>query len=105
MPPNQHDRVGPATSVTDRPILSVAVVIGDEFEIPILAAATGIAREQIQPHLNELERGGVLQRIDEEKYRFVDAAARQSIYDSVGTAERPRYFWRRNRIWCVGIVR
>ena len=90
MPPNQHDRVGAAALGIDRPILSVAAVLGDEFEIPILAAATGIAREQIQLPLNELERDGFIQRIDDDKYRFVDATARQRIYDGIEAARRAR---------------
>ena len=93
MPPNQRDPVAPATPGSDRQILSVAAVIGDEFEIPILAAAAGLPREQIQPHLNELERGGFVQRIDDDNYRFVDATARRGIYDELGSGLRSRLHW------------
>ena len=73
-----------------RAVLSTAAVIGDEFEVSILAAATGLGSDQLRGHLAELVRAGIIQRIDDDKYRFGDQTARKAIYDGLEAARRSR---------------
>jgi hypothetical protein len=69
-------------------ILTTAAVIGDEFEIPILGATTGINSEQLHAQLLEYSQAGMVQRIDDERYRFVDSGVRRSIYNGLEHGQR-----------------
>jgi predicted ATPase len=73
-----------------RTVVSTAAVIGDEFEVTVLAAATALDSTKLLAHLKELDRAGFIARVDDHRYRFTDAASRKDIYEGLGAGLRCR---------------
>ena len=74
-----------------RQVLGVAAVIGREFDLDLLARAVG-DEGAILDRLDEAIRGGMVTRVADtlDRYRFSHALVRETLYDDLGVAERPR---------------
>ena len=75
-----------------RDLLSLASLIGAEFELAVIRAASAIEAEQLLNVLAESEFAGVLQRVDTPsgRYRFVHEFVREALCDTIMGAKRAR---------------
>jgi hypothetical protein len=75
-----------------RDLLSLASLIGAEFELAVIRAASAIEAEQLLNLLAESEFAGLLQRVDTPsgRYRFVHEFVREALCDTITGAKRAR---------------
>ncbi len=73
--------------------LSLAAVVGREFDFQVLREITGLEEDQLVNHLDECLRNGLIQerRVPTgEIYAFVDNQVRDVLYEDVSTVRRKR---------------
>ncbi len=84
---NRLDRLSPETNE----ILTVAAVIGREFQLQLLARATGIETLELLDRLDEAVQAGVLDELDQPgDYRFSHALIQETLYNELTTSRRLR---------------
>jgi len=74
--------------------LSLAAVVGREFDFQVLREITSLEEDQLVNHLDECLRNGLIQerRVPTgEIYAFVDNQVRDVLYEDVSTVRRKRY--------------
>jgi DNA-binding CsgD family transcriptional regulator len=74
-------------------LLSVAAVIGREFDLSALQSIAGLAEEDLTAAITEATRGGLLQeqsRVGSVRYRFAHALFRQTLYEEIDGPRRVR---------------
>jgi len=74
--------------------LSLAAVVGREFDFQVLREITGLEEDQLVNHLDECLRSGLIQerRVPTgEIYAFTDNQVRDVLYEEVSTVRRRRY--------------
>jgi len=74
--------------------LSLAAVVGREFDFQVLKEITGLEEDQLVNHLDECLRNGLIQerRVPTgEIYAFTDNQVRDVLYEGVSTVRRRRY--------------
>jgi predicted ATPase/tRNA A-37 threonylcarbamoyl transferase component Bud32 len=74
--------------------LSLAAVVGREFDFQVLREITGLEEDQLVNHLDECLRNGLIQerRVPRrEIYAFTDNQVRDVLYEGVSTVRRRRY--------------
>jgi len=79
---------------TCRRTLSLAAVVGREFDFQVLSEVTGLEEDQLVNHLDECLRNGLIQerRVPTgEIYAFTDNQVREVLYEGVSTVRRRRY--------------
>jgi len=83
-------------SETANEALRVASVIGREFELPELAAASDLARDALLDALDEAGRARILVEVPGAagRFAFAHALIRSTLYEELGSAQRMRLHWR-----------
>jgi len=79
---------------TCRRTLSLAAVVGREFDFQVLKEITGLDEDQLVNHLDECLRNGLIQerRVPtREVYAFTDNQVRDVMYEDVSTVRRRRH--------------
>jgi len=79
---------------TCRRTLSLAAVVGREFDFQVLREITGLEEDQLVNHLDECLRNGLIQerRVPTgEIYAFTDNQVRDVLYEGVSTVRRRRH--------------
>lgn len=79
-------------SSTCRTTLALAAVLGREFELAPLARSGQLASQVLLEHLAEATVAGIVSHVDSERqrYSFVHALFRESLYDEIAPDERSR---------------
>ncbi|HEY3817715.1 MAG TPA: AAA family ATPase [Polyangiaceae bacterium] len=71
-----------------RELLTLAAVLGKEFQLAELAVASGLAPELLLDHVDEAVRASVLVPAGEGRHRFSHVLVRDVLYRRVSSAER-----------------
>jgi class 3 adenylate cyclase/tetratricopeptide (TPR) repeat protein len=76
--------------------LRAASVIGREFELPELEAASGLARDALLDAIDEAGRARIAVEVPGApgRFAFAHALIRSTLYDELGSAQRMRLHWR-----------
>jgi class 3 adenylate cyclase/tetratricopeptide (TPR) repeat protein len=83
-------------SETANEALRAASVIGREFELPELEAASRIARDALLDAIDEAGRARITSEVPGApgRFAFAHALIRSTLYDELGSAQRMRLHWR-----------
>lgn len=83
-------------SETANQALRAASVIGREFELPELEAASGIARDALLDAIDEAGRARITAEVPGSpgRFAFAHALIRSTLYEELGSAQRMRLHWR-----------
>lgn len=75
-----------------RRVLSLASVIGEEFEMPILAKVADLDEDRLLDLVDEATQAGLIAEVDGavERYRFCHALTQRTLYRDLGAARRTR---------------
>src|SRR4029079_9245668 len=73
-----------------RAALAAASVIGRDFALPLLAAATGLPRAELQRRVEEAERATLVSTVARGSWRFSHVLVREAVYREIDPAERAR---------------
>ena len=76
---------------TQRRILDVASIIGDEFEVGLLSAIVDEDSLDVLETLNAIAQSTSIVCVDEDRFRFDHARSREIIYDAIATPLRQGY--------------
>jgi DNA-binding SARP family transcriptional activator len=69
--------------------LGAAAVLGDTFEVPVLAAVTG-EEAALQGRLDEVIEAGLVEEVSAGRYRFAHRLTRDAVYAGLGPSRRAR---------------
>ncbi len=93
---NRLDRLSPETNE----ILTIAAVIGREFQLQLLARAADIEPLELLDWLEEAVQAGVLDELEQPgNYRFSHALIQETLYSELTTGRRLRLQRRSARHW------
>jgi DNA-binding SARP family transcriptional activator len=70
--------------------LGAAAVLGDSFEVAVLAAVTGRDEATLQPILDEVAGAGLVEEVAAGRYRFAHRLTRDAVYAGLGPGRRAR---------------
>ena len=70
--------------------LGAAAVLGDSFEVAVLAAVTGRDEAALQPVLDEVTGAGLVEEVAAGRYRFAHRLTRDAVYAGLGPGRRAR---------------
>lgn len=70
--------------------LELAAVIGREFDLAVLALASGARLDQLEANLRPALNAGVLQALSATRLRFAHATMRESLYRTLGVGRAVR---------------
>jgi class 3 adenylate cyclase len=70
--------------------LSVAAVIGHEFNLPVLAEVAGADDDEILDQLDGARAGGLVDEVGLDRYRFAHALVRATLLEELSTSRRVR---------------
>ena len=71
-------------------LLRVASVIGREFDLDVLAPASGLSEEDVLLALGGAVQGRLVDEVSIDRWRFSHALVRSTLYDELGTSRRVR---------------
>ncbi|MEQ8486543.1 MAG: AAA family ATPase [Pseudomonadales bacterium] len=96
VPDGVREAIGRRLDRLSRPcneLLSVASVIGREFDLPLAASVLGQNLEAVLPHADEAIQGGILEPVSAAGrglHRFAHALIRETLQDEIPTLDRLR---------------
>jgi DNA-binding SARP family transcriptional activator len=70
--------------------LGAAAVLGDSFEVAVLAAVTGVEDPALQRILDEVAEAGLVEELSAGRYRFAHRLTRDAVYAGLGPSKRAR---------------
>jgi DNA-binding SARP family transcriptional activator len=70
--------------------LGAAAVLGDSFEVAVLAAVTGRDEAALQPILDEVAGAGLVEEVSAGRYRFSHRLTRDAVYAGLGPGRQAR---------------
>jgi DNA-binding SARP family transcriptional activator len=70
--------------------LGAAAVLGDSFEVAVLAAVTGVEDPALQRILDEVAEAGLVEELSAGRYRFAHRLTRDAVYAGLGPGKRAR---------------
>lgn len=70
--------------------LEAAAVLGDAFEVPVLAAVTGSDGPALAALLDEIAEAGLVEEVSAGRYRFAHRLTRDAVYAGLGPSRRAR---------------
>jgi DNA-binding SARP family transcriptional activator len=70
--------------------LGAAAVLGDSFEVEVLAAVTGMDEDALQTLLDEVVDAGLVEEVSAGRYRFAHRLTRDAVYAGLGQGRRAR---------------
>lgn len=70
--------------------LEAAAVLGDAFEVPVLAAVTGSDEPALAALLDEIAEAGLVEEVSAGRYRFAHRLTRDAVYAGLGPSRRAR---------------
>jgi len=84
-------RLSRLTETTDR-VLQVASVVGRDFDLDVLARASGVLEDDVLASMEEATAARVITAVADvlDRYSFVHALVRETLYDEVPTSRRVR---------------
>jgi class 3 adenylate cyclase len=71
-------------------VLSVAAVIGRDFELSLLAAASELDQDTLLDVLDKASEATLIENVEGNRYSFVHALIEHTLYDSLSPARRAR---------------
>jgi hypothetical protein len=71
-------------------VLAVASVIGRDFDVPLLAAATQLPEDDLLDALDAAVGASLVDNVEGERYSFVHALIEHTLYESLSPARRAR---------------
>lgn len=93
LPDSAREVIGHRTAnlgVETQEVLSAAAVIGQEFELPLLARVVERDDEQVLEHLERSERAALVRNLAGDEFHFRHALVQHSLYEQLGSARRSR---------------
>jgi hypothetical protein len=73
-----------------QPVLSAAAVIGQEFELTVLARVVDQDDDQVLDHLERSERAALVRNLSGDEFNFRHALVQHALYQDLGSARRSR---------------
>jgi DNA-binding SARP family transcriptional activator len=70
--------------------LGAAAVLGDSFEVAVLAAVTEADEQALQAILDEVAEAGLVEEVAAGRYRFAHRLTRDAVYAGLGPSRRAR---------------
>jgi DNA-binding SARP family transcriptional activator len=70
--------------------LGAAAVLGDSFEVTVLAAVTGTDEDALQGILDEAAEAGLVEEVSAGRYRFAHRLTRDAVYAGLGPGRQVR---------------
>jgi DNA-binding SARP family transcriptional activator len=70
--------------------LGAAAVLGDSFEVAVLAAVTATDEQALQAILDEVAEAGLVEEVAAGRYRFAHRLTRDAVYAGLGPGRRAR---------------
>jgi predicted ATPase len=70
--------------------LGAAAVLGDSFDVTVLAAVTGSEEDELQGILDEVAEAGLVEELSAGRYRFAHRLTRDAVYAGLGPSRRAR---------------
>lgn len=93
LPESVREAVGQRVRFLDEPtqqLLTVASVIGRDFDVPLLAAAADADEDDVVDRLDGAVTAGVLHELGPNRYTFTHALFQHTLYDGLGANRRSR---------------
>ena len=70
--------------------LGAAAVLGDSFDVAVLATVTGNEEDELQRILDEVAEAGLVEEVSAGRYRFAHRLTRDAVYAGLGPSKRAR---------------